>query len=143
MRAKPLYENKELMRILAWDEFDRCIERITHLCRKQKFCGVYGFPRGGLCLAVALSHSLNIPLLKKYKTGCLVVDDVYETGRTLREVEGISTITTYVWLSKVQPDWWNAVEISDATEWLVFPWENIEFAKIDEKAYQISRKLPE
>lgn len=34
-------------------------------------------------VAVALSHRLELPLLTQPQPGCLVVDDVYETGRTL------------------------------------------------------------
>ena len=127
------------MRMLSWDEFNSCVENITYLCREKHFCGVYGFPRGGICLAVALSHSMNIPFLYQLKPGSLVVDDVCETGTTLMKVLDIPDITTVVWLSKVEPDWWHAVEICDLDEWLIFPWENPDKAQIDEKAYRLSR----
>ena len=130
------------MRILSWDEFNSCIKCITTACKHKQFSGVYGFPRGGLCLAVAMSHSLNIPFLEDLKTGCLVVDDVYETGKTLNKVLEIPDTTTFVWHSKVTPKWWNAVEISHPDDWLVFPWENIERSKADMKAYRISRSEP-
>ena len=55
------------MRSLSWNEFDLCVKNITDLCFKKDFSGVFGFPRGGLCLAVAISHSLRIPLLNKPK----------------------------------------------------------------------------
>ena len=129
------------MRTLKWSEFNSCIKSISNSCINNQFSGVYGFPRGGLCLAVALSHSMNIPLLEKMKPDCLVVDDVYETGKTLNQVLRFPNITTFVWYSKVQPKWWNAVEISHPDEWLVFPWENKKQAKEDMKAYQISRRL--
>ena len=127
------------MRILSWNEFNSCIKLITHACKDNDFSGVYGFPRGGLCLAVALSHSMNIPLLEGIRPGCLVVDDVYETGKTLNEVLEIPNTTTFVWHSKVQPQWWNAVETSQPNDWLVFPWENKARAEEDRKAYQSSR----
>ena len=124
------------MKILSWDEFNSCINRITIECKKKRFSGVYGFPRGGLCLAVALSHSMKVPFLDKLKPGCLVVDDVYETGETLKQVLDIPNTTTFVWYSKVKPNWWKAVEVSNSDEWLVFPWENTEFAEEDMKLYQ-------
>ena len=127
------------MRILSWNEFNSCIKLITDACQDKQFYGVYGFPRGGLCLAVALSHSLNIALLEEIKPGCLVVDDVYETGKTLNQVLVVPNTTTFVWYSKVQPQWWNAIEITHPDEWLVFPWENRARAEEDMKAYQISR----
>ncbi len=129
------------MRMLTWDEFNSCVESITSSCKNRAFCGVYGFPRGGLCLAVALSHSLNIPLLNQLEPSSLVVDDVYESGKTLSRVLNFPDITTFVWLSKVKPIWWNTVELSDPNEWLVFPWENQERAYLDEKLYRNARGL--
>ena len=124
------------MRLLGWDEFNSCVNSITNECKNKQFSGVYGFPRGGLCLAVALSHSMKIPLLEELRPDCLVVDDVYETGKTLNKVLGIPNTTTFVWYSKVIPKWWNTVEVSNPDEWLVFPWENKELAEEDMKLYQ-------
>ena len=41
------------MKKLKWIDFDECIYSISMRCKNKKFEGVYGFPRGGLCLAVA------------------------------------------------------------------------------------------
>ena len=68
------------MKKLNWIDFDECIYYISMRCKNKKFEGVYGFPRGGLCLAVALSHSLGLPLLDKPKNNSLIVDDIYDTG---------------------------------------------------------------
>ncbi len=129
------------MRVLDWNEFNICVETTSILYKKKDFCGVYGFPRGGLCLAVALSHSLNIPFLQKPKPGSLIVDDVYQTGSTLKRVRHIPGTTTFVWLSKVKPVWWDTLEVCDPAEWLVFPWENMKFAQQDKKVYKHSRRL--
>ena len=67
-----------MMKILSWDDFNYCIHAITRACKGKQFSGVYGFPRGGLCLAVAMSHALNIDYLQELKPGCLAIDDVYE-----------------------------------------------------------------
>ena len=127
------------MRLISWEEFNLCIDNISRLCKDKKFCGVYGFPRGGLCLAVALSHSLNIPLLNKPQKNSLVIDDVYETGKTLSQVAVMEGITTFVWFSKVEPKWWSAVQIADPKEWIVLPWENYHLAEQDKKTYDRSR----
>ncbi len=127
---------------LNWQEFDLCVSSITKACSKKAFSGVFGFPRGGLCLAVALSHSLGIPLIDFPKKGCLVVDDVYETGATLRSIAEFPDITFFVWVSKVKPDWWEAVEVCDPAVWLVFPWENKGSAVADQKAYKYKQSLP-
>ena len=44
----------------TWSEFDKSVEQIANKCRFKEFSGIYGVPRGGLCLAVALSHKLKI-----------------------------------------------------------------------------------
>ena len=76
---------------LSWCEFDKSVEYIANKCKFLEISGIYGIPRGGLCLAVALSHKLKINLISKPKKNSLIVDDVYETGITLntfREIEG-------------------------------------------------------
>jgi len=67
----------------TWSEFDKSVDEIADKCRFKKFSGIYGVPRGGLCLAVALSHKLKIELISKPIKNSLIVDDVYETGLTL------------------------------------------------------------
>ncbi len=111
------------------------------LCR---FCGdrrLWG-PPWGLCLAVALSHVIDRPLLSAHEPSALIVDDVYETGRTLQALKGeVPQASFAVWVSKVRPDWWVAAEVAASSEWLVFPWENLEQARADEQAYRASRGL--
>ena len=94
------------MRTLGWPEFDGAVARIALLCADRRFSGIHGIPRGGLVLAVSLSHRLELPLLATPQPGCLIVDDVFETGRTLaphRDLEGAQLV---VWISKVEPRWW-------------------------------------
>ena len=67
------------MKQLNWADFDVCVQLLTERYRGRSFKGVFGIPRGGLCLAVGLSHSLGIPLLTTPDNQCLIVDDVFET----------------------------------------------------------------
>ncbi len=128
------------MRVLNWADFNNCINSITEECNDKKLSGVYGFPRGGLCLAVALSHSLRIPFLSEPLPSSLIVDDVYETGSTLNQVREIPNITAFVWLSKVEPEWWFSVEVTGSTEWIIFPWEDRNFAEVDERNYKLTSR---
>ena len=127
------------MQKLTWNQFDWAVEEITARYAAQSFTGVYGVPRGGLCLAVALSHTLSLPWLTEPKDGCLVVDDVYETGRTLREIREQVDATFVVWMSKCPPEWWNTATTITSDHWLVFPWENVTLAAQDERSYRASR----
>ena len=128
------------MHQLSWQEFDNCIFSISKQCKGKNFEGVYGFPRGGLCLAVALSHSLRLPLLGEPKNNCLIVDDIYDTGYTLERIKNLKGSETHVWISKTQPTWWKAYKYIKGKEWIVFPWENINDVKIDIYSYYKSRE---
>ncbi len=127
------------MRKLTWDDFDSALNQIAYVCRDKPISGVYGFPRGGLCLSVAISHLLTIPFLSEPIPNSLVVDDVYETGLTLNKIKRLPGVTAFVWFSKVEPIWWDAVEVCDSSEWLVFPWENPVLAKVDKESFQVRR----
>tara|TARA_B100001109_G_scaffold122859_1_gene100075 strand:+ start:284 stop:682 length:399 start_codon:yes stop_codon:yes gene_type:complete len=125
----------------TWSEFDKSVERIAKKCRFKEFSGIYGVPRGGLCLAVALSHKLNIELISEPINNSLIVDDVYETGITLTTFKDIEGAMFFVLFSKIKPTWWNTVFISNKSKWIVFPWENTLNSKIDQKEYIKKRGL--
>jgi hypoxanthine phosphoribosyltransferase len=127
------------MRHLSWAEFDHAVETIAGSCRGSAFNGIHGIPRGGLVLAVALSHRLELPLLETPQPGCLVVDDVYETGQTLAPHRNLAESRVVVWVSKAEPQWWQAVEVTHSSEWIVFPWEQAAVATRDEADYRASR----
>ncbi len=117
----------------TWSEFDKSVEHIANKYRYTEFSGVYGVPRGGLCLAVALSHKLKIELISEPIKNSLIVDDVYETGITLTSFKDIEGAIFFVLFSKIKPTWWNTVFISKKSHWIVFPWENTLNSKIDRK----------
>lgn len=127
------------MRTLTWHDFDRAVEQIAAACADAPFCGIHGIPRGGLVLAVCLSHRLALPLLPQPQPGCLVVDDVYETGLTLTPYRQLERSRVVVWISKAEPQWWQAVEVVESSDWIVFPWENPTLAAVDEQQYRASR----
>ena len=119
----------------TWSEFDKSVEHIYKKCKSIEFSGIYGVPRGGLCLAVALSHKLKINLISKPIKNSLIVDDVYETGITLNTFKNIEGAMFFVLFSKIKPIWWNSVHISEKNEWIVFPWENVANFKNDRDEY--------
>ena len=125
----------------TWEEFDKSVEYIANQCKFLEFSGIYGVPRGGLCLAVALSHKLKINLISEPTKNSLIVDDIYETGMTLNTFRDIQGVMFFVLFSKIEPTWWNAVNISKKKEWIVFPWENTINYKRDRKEYNKKRGL--
>lgn len=97
--------------------------------KKKKYTGVYGIPRGGVPIATMISYELGIPQTLDPIEGCLIVDDIADSGRTLDQViRGLSTIslddndtaTLFVKThSKFKPTFW--VDLTDL--WITFPWE--------------------
>ena len=125
----------------SWKEFDKSVEHIANKCKLSDFSGIYGVPRGGLCLAVALSHKLKKNLISEPKENVLIVDDVYETGITLNTYKNIEGAKFFVLFSKENPTWWNSLHISKKSEWIVFPWENKLNLQSDRKEYFKKRGL--
>ena len=113
-----------MTRYYTWNEFDESVEYIANKCKLWKLSGIYGVPRGGLCLAVALSHRLDVKLIDKPSKNSLIVDDIFETGKTLSNFKNIEGSKIFVLISKKKPIWWNTVNLTMKKEWVVFPWEN-------------------
>ena len=130
-----------MARYYTWDEFDKSVDYIANQCKFWKLSGIYGVPRGGLCLAVALSHKLNVQLIEKPLKYSLIVDDVFETGITLSSFKDIEGANFYVLISKKKPIWWNTVNLSHKKEWVIFPWENKKNWLKEEKEYNKRKGL--
>lgn len=95
---------------------------------------VYGIPRGGVAVALHISHFLGIDMLSEHelnslplidKRNVLVVDDVADTGQTLTDMfihHGIDFATATIYYkpsSVIKPDYYS----EETDKWVVFPWE--------------------
>lgn len=113
-----------MKRYVTWNEVEDYVRRVCDKFSDKKLTGVYGIPRGGLVFATMLSHRLNISLLQAPCKGCLVVDDISDTGKTLihfRECGYLISTMFYKKDSLVEPDYWYANKYND---WIVYPWED-------------------
>ena len=128
-----------MINYFSWKDFDKSVNYISKNCKSLNLSGVYGIPRGGVCLAVALSHKLDIELISEPKKNCLIVDDVYETGFTLNSLKNIDGAVFFVIISKKDPNWWNTVYLAKDNEWIVFPWEDNSNILNDQKKYKDKR----
>jgi len=129
---------------LTWNEFDLAVSHIARACAGQGVTGVYGVPRGGLPLAVALSHHLGAPLVADAAApGTLVLDDIHDTGRTLAPLlrgEGPPPLI-WVWVTReAAPVGYGAVLTDIGPAWLLFPWEDAAKADQDRLSYEESRR---
>lgn len=119
----------------TWDLFE---EDVKVIWEKIKLLGldikyVYGIPKGGLPLAVKLANMFNVPLLTstsqlKPSLGkkVLLVDDISDTGETLRDFpfsKKFYTVTLFIKPKTLFVPNFNVRVISNET-WCVFPWES-------------------
>ena len=116
---------------MSWKEFENASRAIVYLLKSHHVTSIYGIPRGGLPLAVKLSHLMNLKLIineKKITDTTLVVDDIADTGRTLFPYKDYTTATIYYHpKSKIIPTVWI---YEKANAWVVFPWENVSVAVV-------------
>lgn len=141
------------MRYLTWPEFDHAIcemaTRVRILKRSWPGVCIVGEPRGGLPLAVALSHYTDIPIALSPKllpttTPLIWVDDVLDSGATFKQA-GLDYLCkkcrrweAVVWVDKTGgqfPDVFPILEMP-RTEWIVFPWEDPNRAAAEEQEYR-------
>lgn len=92
--------------------------------------GVYGVPTGGAPLAVMVADELGLPLVDHPQPGTLVVDDLVDTGATLRayveQGHGVDALYRKPWSpTDLCP------EATLRDEWLRFPWERDDGAPVD------------
>ena len=114
--------------LMTWAMFDKATrklaERIIVLKKNGVVKSIYGIPRGGLVVAVRLSHMLDLPLIldsKEIQPHTLVVDDIADSGKTLRKYKNSLTATLYYnKRSAVIPKFWI---FKKKDKWVVFPWE--------------------
>ena len=120
---------------VGWGELEESVSKLVSNIKEIDY--VIGIPRGGLIIAVMVSHRLGIKhmtidhlekleedgfdLIKKR---ILIVDDISDSGQTLKRYkkEGYTTATLDVRNSTITvPD--HYVNWLDNTNWIVYPWE--------------------
>lgn len=119
---------------VTWDDVMDFVTFVKYYCLSNKPSGVFGIPRGGLILAVLVSHALDIPMLSAPCDNCLIVDDICDSGESLlhyynntsggaRKDFRIATMYYKENSLGVKPDYYMKKK---ADNWIVFPWEGKE-----------------
>lgn len=120
----------------SWEEFDADCDKIAQWAKDKKFNNIYGIPRGGLTIAVKLSHLLEIPVILSrgdISVVTLVVDDIVDEGKTTSQLLGslhckVMIASLYVGPNPtVKPDFF----LHEKTGWVVFPWETRTSSRYD------------
>jgi len=127
--------------IITYEMYDHMMDKLVEMIEFSKLYTkvkyVYAPPRGGLPIAVHLSHYLDLTLLDRFDLKnlprrewekVLIVDDVADTGKTLQEIRnafGIYFTTAtlhYKTRSVVIPDFY----VEETNKWIVYPWERLD-----------------
>lgn len=123
---------------LSWAAFDVAVDAMAVMAQRlaPSARAIFGVPRGGLPLAVGLSHRLGLPLLGSTDdlSGVIVVDDVVETGETLRWLAPRAALFL-CWVSKSYKVPAHHIIRLPKSAWVIFPWETPENAAADAADY--------
>lgn len=97
-------------------------ERIVEQWDSKSITGVYGVRQGGYTPSLIIAQLMDVKCLDELEDGCLVVDDLVDSGRTLQTFYDAGYACDAMYRkphssSHLAP---SAIEL-DA--WLVFPWE--------------------
>lgn len=101
------------------------LEKIESSSLRKNFKYIHGIPRGGLPIAIHLSHHLGLEFVENMSRPIheytLVVDDIADTGITLEKYPLVAATATlfYKKRSSVKPTFY----ILETNKWVVFPWE--------------------
>jgi hypoxanthine phosphoribosyltransferase len=114
---------------LSWHDVQHAVHRVAwQWMYDTRLTGVYGIPTGGCFVALLLAPLLELPLLDAPGPGALVVDDLIDSGNTLRQFEGKYAIDV-LFRKPHSPD----LDVPSARlveGWIHFPWEH-ESAPVD------------
>lgn len=77
-----------MIRYVSYDEWTGLVDKAQtaisrYLIDHPKVGTIYGVPRGGTLVALELGHRLNLVPIENPEEGCIVVDDLIDSGATM------------------------------------------------------------
>ena len=110
--------------ILSWNDVTQLVDELCDQITSNfpSIDSVYGIPRGGLIPATMISHKLNLKYVNAIYPNTLVVDDICDSGITIRDCGGIYSATLYYKPNDIAKPTIFGEEII-TNRWVVFPWE--------------------
>ena len=111
--------------ILSWSDIDELVNKLCKMIQEEflPIDSVHGLKRGGLIPAVMVSHKLNLPYSDVITPTTLVVDDICDSGVTLKDGPGVYTAVLHQKpeTSCFTPNIWAELHLGE--EWIIYPWE--------------------
>jgi hypoxanthine phosphoribosyltransferase len=110
---------------LSWDDTINLVDKLCEkiITEQPNIDSVFGLKRGGLIPAVMVSHKLGLPWSDVMLPNTLVIDDICDTGLTLKNSIGCNTAVLHYkpHTSCFRPNIYAIIH--EGNEWIIYPWE--------------------
>lgn len=110
---------------LSWDDVNDLVDTLCEkiITEQPNIDSVFGLKRGGLIPAVIVSHKLGLPWSDVMLPNTLVIDDICDTGVTLKNAVGVYTAVLHYkpHTSCYKPNIYAQIHKGD--EFIYYPWE--------------------
>ena len=110
---------------LSWDDISDLVNKLCEkiITEQPNIDSVFGLKRGGLIPAVMVSHKLSLPWSDVMYPNTLVIDDICDTGVTLKNTIGVYTAVLHYkpHTSCYKPNIY--AQMHEGDEWVIYPWE--------------------
>lgn len=131
-----------MKRYVQWREVKEYLYNLVDRLKKDEYfhldeCpGIFTFPRGGLMLATLLSYEIDKPILMNPQPGCIIIDDIIDTGITMKKYSDLVNDKNYFITTMFMKDnqleeeaeyqcFADYFEFVKKDEWIVYPWEDM------------------
>ena len=133
--------------VISWKEIDMIIEQLSKkvLALHKDFSSISTISRGGLIPARLLADHMGIDVIlvdkNKIPVDSLFVDDIYDSGSTFKKIlPKISDPSNFVYTTlfarrgKKYPKQLIYSKKTNGNEYIVFPWDKLEYKRLKELA---------
>ena len=131
-----------MKRYVKWWEVKEYIDNLVERLKTDEHfhlgeCpGIFTFPRGGFILATLLSYRLDLPILSNPAKNCIIIDDIIDTGITMKKYSDLMNDKNYFITAMFVKDnqleeeaeyqcFADYFEFVKKDEWIVYPWEDM------------------
>ena len=131
-----------MKRYVKWWEVKEYIDNLVERLKTDEYfhleeCpGIFTFPRGGFILATLLSYKLDLPILSNPAKNCIIIDDIIDTGITMKKYSDLVNDKNYFITAMFIKDnqleeeaeyqcFADYFEFVKKDEWIVYPWEDM------------------
>ena len=128
-----------MKRYVKWWEVKEYIDNLVERLKTDEYfhleeCpGIFTFPRGGFILATLLSYKLDLPILSNPAKNCIIIDDIIDTGITMKKYSDLMNEKNYFITAMFIKDnqleeeaeyqcFADYFEFVKKDEWIVYPW---------------------